>query len=259
MNEKKFAFISCVNDEVLYKECVKHIDSLVVPEGYTVEKVKIAGAKGLAEAYNKAMEDSDAKYKIYLHQDTFVLNKNFLEDIVRLFTKYPKLGMLGVIGSTRLPESGIWFQDGLHCFGEVWEYRKAGGIHYLLGWWNQWNHRKKRLTRYRRVRRDYLPVAGIDGLIMITQYDIPWRKDLYSGFIYYEGPHVLEFIKQGFEVGIPYQQQTWCMHYGNQRERTPEEDKRYQEEFHANMKIFRKEYGSFLKKTARELNAQFAG
>lgn len=32
------------------------------------------------------MKSSDAKYKIYLHQDVFILNKNFLFDLLYYFS-----------------------------------------------------------------------------------------------------------------------------------------------------------------------------
>ncbi|MCL4514681.1 MAG: glycosyltransferase family protein [Firmicutes bacterium] len=250
MDGKKFCFISCVNDEVLYAECERHIDALHTPDGYKIEKVKITGAKGMAEAYQKAMQQSDARYKVYLHQDTFILNKNLLHDVLQLFTRHPRIGMIGVVGATRLPSSGVWFNSALHSFGEARENRRGGGLNYLLG---KWNKQTDRLMRFRRVRGEYLPVVVIDGLIMITQYNIPWRTDLYGGFIYYEGPQCIEFIKQGYEVVVPRQKPTWCMHYGNRTERAKDEEERYRAQFRANMEIFRREYAEFLRKPARTL------
>lgn len=256
MDDKEFYFIACVNDEVLYAECERHIDALSIPKGYRIEKVKITAAKGMAEAYQKAMQQSNARYKIYLHQDTFILNKNLLYDILRLFMLHQRIGMIGVVGATRLPSTGIWFNSALHSFGEVRENRRGGGLNYLLGGWNK---QKYRLMRFRRVRKEYLPVVVIDGLIMITQYDIPWRTDLYGGFIYYEGPQCIEFIKQGYEVVVPRQEQTWCMHYGNRTERAKDEEERYRAQFRTNMAIFRREYAEFLQKPVKLLLEKYRG
>lgn len=33
------------------------------------------------------MRESDDKYKVYLHQDTFIINKNFIYDIIDIFKK----------------------------------------------------------------------------------------------------------------------------------------------------------------------------
>ncbi|HML34149.1 MAG TPA: glycosyltransferase [Sporomusa sphaeroides] len=81
------AFISCVNNEDLYSKCLYHIKKLDIPEGYTYETIAIRGAKSLASGYNQAMNQSKAKFKVYLHQDTFIINTNFIFDILRIFEK----------------------------------------------------------------------------------------------------------------------------------------------------------------------------
>ncbi len=62
------------------------------------------------------------------------------------------------------------------------------------------------------VNGDYEKVQAIDGLIMITQYDIEWREDLFKGWHFYDVSHSLEFQKAGYEVGVPKQISTWCLH-----------------------------------------------
>lgn len=253
MDEKAFEFITCVNDEVLYEQCLQHIDALEIPPGYRIIKTKITGAKSMAKAYDEAMKASEAKYKIYLHQDTFIINRRFLFEVLDLFTKYPRIGMIGVVGATRLPSSGIWFKNNaLFCVGEVREYRRWNGLTWLWG-----NPCKEGLMLFRKVFKPFVPVVVVDGLIMITQYDLPWRQDLYGGFIYYEGPQCLEFIKHGYMVVVPRQKVTWCLHRGNRTEKTKEERAKYQEEFRKNMEIFRKEYGWFLHKSAKFLLRQY--
>lgn len=70
MNNHSIAFITCVNDEKLYEECIRYIDKLNVPSGYNIEKIAIRGAKSAASAYNQIISTCDSKYKVYLHQDT---------------------------------------------------------------------------------------------------------------------------------------------------------------------------------------------
>ncbi len=31
-------------------------------------------------------------------------------------------------------------------------------------------------------QKTFIPVECIDGLLMATQYDVPWREDLFDGF-----------------------------------------------------------------------------
>ncbi len=106
-DHKKFAFMTCVNDGTLYQECLKRIDSLHVRSGCTIEKIAVAKAKSISEAYDSNMKKSDAKFKICLHQDTFIRNKNFLIDICSIFARDPSIGMIGVVGARRLPPTGL--------------------------------------------------------------------------------------------------------------------------------------------------------
>ena len=69
LDENKICFIACVNDERFYEESVYYLNQLVIPEGMTLDLLAVRGASSMASGYQKAMESSDAKYKIYIHQD----------------------------------------------------------------------------------------------------------------------------------------------------------------------------------------------
>ena len=80
MNNKKICFIMCSNDEFLARECQIYIEQLLVPENYEVEVLVVKDAKSMTSGYNEAMRASDAKYKVYLHQDVLILNRGFIYD-----------------------------------------------------------------------------------------------------------------------------------------------------------------------------------
>ena len=60
---------------------------------------------------------SDAKYKVYLHQDTLVVNKHLVADLLSIFAD-ELVGLVGVIGCRSLPRSGVW-GDGMRTYGRV--------------------------------------------------------------------------------------------------------------------------------------------
>lgn len=195
MNDKKIAFICCVNNRALYEESVRYVKSLHVPVGYEIELIAIEGASSITSGYNQGMRQTDAKYKVYLHQDVFIISKNFLMDTIELFKKNTKLGMIGVIGAKTIPNSGIW-----------WESRNKVGKVYD-------SHTGKiELLQFNDVERDYEPVHAIDGLLMMTQYDVPWREDIFKGWHFYDISQCMEFINQGYIVGVPQQRIPWCIH-----------------------------------------------
>lgn len=196
MNKRKICFISCVNNYEEYNTALAYIKSLKVPEGYEIETVAIENASSLTSGYNEGMKRTNAKYKVYLHQDVYIINKNFLFDILDLFLKYPRLGMLGVVGAVTTP-NGYWWNSP-YVFGTVY--------HTLTGKGNLG------ILQHKTVKSDYQAVRAIDGLIMITQYDVPWREDLFKGWHFYDVSQSIEFWKAGYEVGVPKQKQPWCIH-----------------------------------------------
>jgi len=219
MDANKFLFVTCVDDENLYALCVRHIRALSVPRGCTVEIRAERGARSMAGGYNAAMAASDAVYKVYLHQDTFILNRNFIPDVLRVFAESSRIGLLGVAGCQALPASGIWW-EGRDRFGKVIEFRSTFGV-----------------LKFAEPAGALARVQAVDGLIMITRYDLPWREDLFTGFHFYDTSQSLEFLKAGYRVAVPAQADPWCLHWcGN--EFPSEEYHRYREVFRANYREF---------------------
>jgi len=62
------------------------------------------------------------------------------------------------------------------------------------------------------VQGDYQSVEAIDGLLMATQYDIPWREDVFQKWDFYDVSQSFEFRKRGYEVIVPKMEKPWCIH-----------------------------------------------
>lgn len=197
MGDYSIAFITCVNDEELYEECVRYIDKLNVPEGFNIRKIAIRDAKSMTSAYNEVIQESNSKYKVYLHQDTFIINKNFVLDCLNVFGQDEKIGMLGVIGAERLPTKAIWWES-KHLKGKT--YESSSGKMELLDFDTNKND------------KEYTEVQAIDGFIMITQYDVKWREDIFDGWHFYDISQCMEFKNAGYKVVIPNQENHWCVH-----------------------------------------------
>lgn len=195
MNDRKVSFIVCVNNEQMAKRSEENLRQLTIPEGYSAEIQMVREASSLTSGYDQAMQQSDAKYKVYLHQDVHILNPQFVPDIIRLFSAHPSLGMLGAAGAKVLPSSGTWW-EAEHKYGRVIDSHT--GILSSMD--------------FLQPEGEYESVESIDGIMMVTQYDLPWRKDLFTGWHFYDASHSQEFIASGYEVGIPRQELTWCLH-----------------------------------------------
>lgn len=193
MNERKICFILCTNNELYERECISYIEELHVPEGYEREIVPVKGAKSMTSGYNQAMKESDAKYKVYLHQDVFIVYPGFIEEILGLFQE-KEIGMIGMVGSLEAEKTGV-----------MWYGKRVGMIHsnsvyfadsYLFG----------------KVEGKYQEVGAVDGLLIATQYDLDWREELFQGWDFYDMSQSMEFRKNGYKVVVPAMERPWCIH-----------------------------------------------
>ncbi len=195
MNERKVCFITCVNDREAYTECVTYIQELHVPTHFELELISIEDAASMTQGYQSAMEQSDAKYKVYLHQDVLIVNKNFISDMVEVFGANSELGIIGVTGAKTIPSSGIWWESS----------RKVGKVYDSCTG-------NMKLLSFLDVTQPVEMVTALDGLILITQYDIAWNSEVFDGWHYYDLAQCMEFTCSGYKVGIPRQENPWVIH-----------------------------------------------
>ncbi|PYE87935.1 glycosyltransferase family protein [Bacillus sp. 196mf] len=217
-------FITCVNDREMYQLCVNHILDLDIPDSYTIQLLPIFNAKSMASGYNQALKYK-AKYKIYLHQDTFIQYQQFLIKILELFNNNNKLGLIGVLGCKKIPTSGIWW-DSEFLAGKLIDHVK-----------NERRERNFQTDVDYALNKDILFAQSIDGVLMATQYDLPWREDLFDGFHFYDVSQSLEFQKSGYLVGIPYQDTCWCNHFNNVPHYNSKDYEKYRSLFLKNYKF----------------------
>lgn len=195
INKQKFSFIICTTDDFYLNECCMYINQLNVPQGFSVEIIPVRDAKSMAAGYNQGMSASDAKYKVYLHQDVTIMNPNFLNDVLTVFKQDYRIGMIGMIGSPVLSSCGVmWYGERVGNLYEIdrnnvdfngYEYRKEDGM---------------------------TDVEAVDGLLMVTKEDLPWREDMFDGWDFYDVSQSFEFRKKGYRVVVPEQKKPWCAH-----------------------------------------------
>lgn len=214
MNDKKICFIMCVNNKDYEEEQSYYMKSLKVPDGYEMEILEVKDAASMTAGYNEGMYASDAKYKVYMHQDVFIVNKNFIADMLQIFSD-EKIGMLGMVGATKLPENSI-----------MWYGPRVGKLYYNSIY-------EAGESEIGEIDGAYEEVEALDGLLMATQYDIPWREDLFQDWDFYDASQSQEFIRAGYKVVVPNQPQAWCIH----------DDGFFNlKNYYKNRKIFQQEY-----------------
>lgn len=194
MNNKKFAFILCVNNSLYFEECQYYIHHLNIPDGFEIEIVDIREANGMCAAYNLGMQSSDAKYKVYMHQDVFIRNKDFLKELLTSFEKDSDVGMIGMVGGYGMPKNGVaylaWNAGTVDCREPDMAYQLVCSLE---------------------EKKDTF-VDAVDGLLIATQYDLPWRDDLFLDFDFYDVSQSFEMLRRGYKILVPYQEKPWVIH-----------------------------------------------
>ncbi len=192
----KICFIICYNDDLFLSECSAYIQALRVPHGFSTDILSVEGAPSMTAGYQYAMLHSNAKYKVYLHQDVFIVNPDFLIRMLEIFQADSKIGMLGPVGTTHLPESGIMWENDCRC-GAC----RAGHII------------EESATYFPQpVHAPWQEVEALDGLLLATQYDINWREDIFRGWDFYDISQSAEFRLAGYKVVVPHQDTPWVIH-----------------------------------------------
>lgn len=198
---EKIAFILCVNDDRQFGECRYYIEHLLVPEGYSVEVIPVYHAKSMTSGYQQGMQKTDAKYKIYMHQDVLCTNAYLLYDLISIFNQNSDIGLVGVAGCIKMSNTGVWwqteegryynlYQDAIDTYIDNTSWAMQGC--YNCG--------------------EYQEVQAVDGVFLATSKDVDWREDLFDGWHHYDISQSMEFQRKGYKVVIPKPRSLWVLH-----------------------------------------------
>lgn len=192
MDDKIISFISCVNNDIYYNQCLSYIDKLEIPVGYSIEKIDIRGEKSICKAYNIAMKKAKGCYKVYIHQDAGIVNTHFIKDMLEVF-KDQSVGLMGMVGAGFLDSSAIWWNRQDLCVGMARHFCGTSPI-------------------FKNPETVFEDVVAVDGLLIATQFDLPWREDILEGFHFYDISQCMEFYKNNLRVVVPRQEEIWVNH-----------------------------------------------
>ena len=178
--KERVAFVICTNNELWFAECKKYIERLKIPEGIQVEIVPVRDASGMANGYNLGRTGNDAKYKIYMHHDVFIINENLIEDVIRIFESNPNVGIIGLVGANDVENDSVSVGN--------WEYGKV----LACSGYSEVN------CNYGEVTEEYVPVDCVDGMFIATQYDVEWREDIFLDWHFYDRSICMEYKRAGY-------------------------------------------------------------
>lgn len=200
MNDHKFTFIICTNNELYLQECLFYLNHLSIPAGFETNVLTIENAVSMTAGYNEGMSATDAKYKIYMHQDVFILNRNFLHDILAIFESDHNIGIIGMVGYPIVSKTGF-----------MWNEKRIGACP-LYGSKNSYPHADYSQYQYSLSSDGISNASILDGMMLVTAYDLPWNETELTGWDFYDAFQCMEFLLHGYRVVTPEQTLPWCLH-----------------------------------------------
>ena len=150
IDDHQIAFIICTNDKIFLNETILYLNLLNVPDGFTTDIITIEGAESLCAGYNAGMRESHAMYKVYMHQDVLITDRDFLQKLLDIFASDDRIGMVGVAGAPKLDRHAI-----------MWDMPRVGNLRS-----DKMNH-----MDFGFHENEIIDVDCIDGLLMATQVD----------------------------------------------------------------------------------------
>ena len=189
MNEKKIAVIAQC-DASGVSAIRPYLAAIDVPQGYEVELIEVFADGNVADTYQRIMGQSDAKYKVYLAAGSILLRLNFFEEMLRVFED-PMIGVMGLVGAKQLSTTGLLatspFVKGRLLYADDTDFNGAD------------------------IDGEMEEVMAVSGDLIATQYDIPWRSDLFHSDCFYAEAQCIEFRRKGYRTALPKQEEAWLL------------------------------------------------
>ncbi len=216
MDSNKIAIIFCTNSEEMENECVLYLRHQKMPKDKTVEIISVWNAPGMCRGYNSVMLENNAKYKIYIHHDSFFMKDDILVKLIELFEK-GDWKLLGIAGAVKM-KGPFWWDADLVRYN-MYQDRTLETI----------------LSQTREMKREVDEAEAVDGVLIATSEDVVWREDVFDEWHFYDISQCFEFLKRGFKVGLINDKEPWILH-----EATTKRDSEKRHEYYAG--LFREMY-----------------
>jgi len=143
----------------------------------------------LTEVYNKGLTKSKYDIVVFCHNDINFETKNWGKKLINYYTKNNNYGILGVAGSREIPKSGMWWENPLHMYGQVYHQ----------------HNNKKWLSKYSDKKTNFIDnVVIVDGLFLtIHKNRIKVKFDeTVTGFHFYDVDFCFRNYLEGVNVGV---------------------------------------------------------
>ena len=176
----------------------------------------------LTEAYNLGIQQSKSEILVFMHEDVWLLSKNWDEMLRKIFSGTANLGVVGVAGTNYLDEIAQWYIYGAnHCRGAVMH---SDGQRI---WVNDFGGDPQ---------EPIAPVVVVDGVFMACRKEVILKNNLYfseafNHFHFYDISWSAAVFRCGFSNVVTREIQLLHLGLGDLDENWDIERKKFVEKF----------------------------
>ena len=172
----------------LDEKFIEHIKNTAKYPHLEILSYENNGEKSLVEIYNDALAKAKNDIIVFCHDDITIETTNWVNKIVKHFTKNPEYGVIGIAGTNKLID-GCW-----------WSIKKA--MHGIV---NHTDGKKKWTSKYSPNQNNLVKeMIVLDGLFFaVDRTKIKHNfDDDFDGFHFYELPFCLLNHMAGVKIGL---------------------------------------------------------
>lgn len=171
---------------------VEYIQKTCMYKGVQVIQKINEGTQSLSEVYNEILQESTNDIVVFIHDDLEFETKNWGEKLLRVFSKNPEYGIIGLAGTKYLDKSSRWWTVAESMYGIV----------------NHKDKGKKWTSKYSDdIGQKVEETVIVDGLFFAVDKNKIVEKfdESIEGFHFYDLGFCLPNYLKGVKVGITTQ------------------------------------------------------
>lgn len=213
----------------------KHIEHIKktsgIHKGLEVIQYINNGEFSLTQIYNRALKETTNDILVFCHDDIVFEANNWGKKLLKFFNNNEEYGIIGIAGSREIPKSGMWWENPLHMYGQV--FHKHNG--------NRW------LSKYSPKKPNFLDnVVIVDGLFFAVDKNkikVNFDEEV-TGFHFYEVDFCFRNYLEGVKVGVTSDIDVTHLSIGQTNEQWENNRKEFSEKFKDFLPVKSKKYFS---------------
>lgn len=171
------------------KQFQEHIKKTIDVKEFEVVEIINPGDKSLTQCYNEGLDKSKNNIVVFCHDD-IILKDGWGKKVLKHF-KETEYGILGMAGTTDMPEIGRWWQDSSKMIGIV------SHSHEGKTWENRYSNN---------FVDDIIETVMLDGLFFVAHKERIKVKfdESFKGFHFYDVDFTFNNHLHGVKVGVMF-------------------------------------------------------